>query len=99
MTRAAAVLLLALWTWAQAPAQDVRSTGLVDRAMLLRDVQTLSADDMEGRLAGTAGGEKARAYVVARLRASGVQPFGTTYEHPFTLQERTRGGTSAYTCR
>jgi Zn-dependent M28 family amino/carboxypeptidase len=88
MTRAAAVLLIASCTWAQAPAPSVRSAGLVDRATLLRDVQTLSADDMEGRLAGTAGNEKARAYVIARLRASGAQPLGTSYEHPFTLQGR-----------
>jgi Zn-dependent M28 family amino/carboxypeptidase len=67
---------------AQAPA--------IDRAVLLRDLQVLSADDMQGRLVGTPGSAKARAYIIERLIASGVVPIGTSYEAPF---EFTSGGT------
>ena len=34
---------------------------------LLEDVRILSADDMEGRDTGSAGGERARAYIASRL--------------------------------
>ena len=45
-----------------------------DYGSLLDDVRILSADDMEGRGTGTPGGERARAYLVARLEALGVAP-------------------------
>lgn len=41
-----------------------------------RDVTTLSADDMEGRGAGTPGHERAVAYVEGRLREIGLSPAG-----------------------
>jgi len=44
---------------------------------------------MEGRRTGTAGSEKARAFIVERFKASGVVPFGASYEH--TIAFRTRG--------
>ena len=51
---------------------------------LLEDVRILSADDMEGRLVGSAGGAKARAYLLGRLREIGVAPaLGGGFEHPF----------------
>lgn len=43
-----------------------------DRA--LEDVRVLSADDMEGRLVGSPGGEKARAYILGRMREIGLAP-------------------------
>jgi Zn-dependent M28 family amino/carboxypeptidase len=63
----------------------------VDAARIFRDVATLSADDMEGRLAGSPGGEKARAYVLGRLKEAGVAPVGDTFERPFTFPSRTTG--------
>jgi Zn-dependent M28 family amino/carboxypeptidase len=57
----------------------------VDRERLLTDLRVLSADDMEGRLAGTAGGARARAYVVKRFGESGIEPFGSSHEQPFTF--------------
>ena len=63
--------------------QDV-SSRLFDAGALLRDLRTLSADDMEGRQIGTPGGAKARAFLIGRFKESGVQPFGDTYEQPFT---------------
>ena len=40
---------------------------------------------MEGRQVGTAGGAKARAFVIERFKASGVVPLGESYEQPFTF--------------
>jgi Zn-dependent M28 family amino/carboxypeptidase len=58
---------------------------------LMEDVRILSADDMQGRLVGSEGGAKARAYLVGRLAELGVAPIsGGAFEHPFPT---TRGGT------
>ena len=76
--RSAILLVLAL-------GQAARPSSLIDSSQLLRDLQTLSADDMQGRQADTPGGEKARAYVIERLKASGVVPFGESYAAPFTF--------------
>lgn len=65
--------------------QAARPSSLIDSSQLLRDLQTLSADDMQGRQADTPGGEKARAYVIERLEASGVARFGASYAAPFTF--------------
>jgi hypothetical protein len=73
--------------------QSARTSGLIDSATLLSDLRILSADDMEGRLVNSPGGEKARAFVVERFKASGVQPFGTSYVEPFTFTGR-RGKTA-----
>ncbi len=43
-----------------------------DRAV--EDLRILSADDMEGRLVGSPGGAKARAYISGRLREIGLEP-------------------------
>jgi len=63
----------------------------VDAAKIFRDVETLSADDMQGRLAGSPGGEKARAYVLARLKDAGVAPLDSRFERPFTFSSRNSG--------
>jgi len=90
--------LIAAWLFtagatpsAQAPASPAVS---VDRAHLLKDLQTLSADDMEGRLVGSPGGARARAFVIERFKASGIVPFGSSYESPFTFTAG-RGATAA----
>ena len=53
-----------------------------DRAV--EDVRVLSADDMEGRLVGSPGGEKARAYILGRMREIGLDPV----EQPFTFKRK-----------
>jgi len=63
----------------------------VDRNQLLTDLRMLSADDMEGRLVGSPGGARARAYVIERFKAAGLKPFGDSYESPFTFAGRGRG--------
>jgi hypothetical protein len=78
------VVLFVLFASVVAAQADIRSA-LFDAPQLLRDLQALSADDMQGRQVGTPGGAKARAYVVERFKASGVRPFGSSFEHPFTF--------------
>src|SRR2546421_12773377 len=52
-------------------------------ATLERDVRTLAAPDMRGRLRGTDDNARARAYIVSRLRAAGLAPlFGGSFEQP-----------------
>lgn len=83
-------LLLTHATYAtpQSPASAIP----VNKTQLLKDLQILSADDMEGRLVATPGGAKARAYVIERFKASGIAPMGQTFEHPFEFTAG-RGGT------
>ena len=65
-------------------------------SQLLEDVRILSADDMEGRDTGSSGGERARAYILSRLEAIGVQapPFGRL--QPFQASGRTAEGVKAF---
>ena len=62
-----------------------RQQAVVDRSQLMRDLTVLAADDMEGRLPGTPGSAKARAYIIGRFRDAGVQTIGESYERPFTF--------------
>jgi len=77
------IVALSLGGLAQSPASPVAKSAFVDSAQLLVDLKALSVDEMEGRKIGTAGGVKARTYVIARFRDSGVTPFGGTYLQPF----------------
>ena len=43
---------------------------------------------MEGRLPGTAGGAKARAYILRRYKEAGIQPIGESFERPFSFGGR-----------
>lgn len=63
-------------------------TPAVDGAQLLKDLETLAADDMEGRLPGTPGAAKARAYILRRYKEAGIQPIGDSYERPFAFRGR-----------
>ena len=67
----------------------------MDRDALLKDLQILSADGMEGRLVGSPGGAKARAHIVDRFRGLGLEPFGATFEQPFTFTSGRNGGEGA----
>lgn len=52
---------------------------------LISDLKIISSDEMEGRLVGTEGNAKARAYIISRFEEIGVQPFRDNYAHPFTF--------------
>lgn len=69
-------------------AQSAPKSDLIDAGQLLRDLQALSADDMQGREPGTPGSAKARAFIVERFKASGIVPFDQSYERPFTFTGR-----------
>jgi Zn-dependent M28 family amino/carboxypeptidase len=58
---------------------------VIDRAQLLKDLEVLAADEMQGREVGTPGGARARAYILERFKASGIPPVAGTYEHSFSL--------------
>jgi Zn-dependent M28 family amino/carboxypeptidase len=53
---------------------------------LYEDVRILAADDMAGRLVGTPGSARARAYLIDRLQAIGVEPVLTGFAHPFEAE-------------
>lgn len=53
---------------------------------LHEDVRILAADDMEGRLVGTAGSARARAYLLERLRTIGLEPVDAGFAHPFEAE-------------
>lgn len=88
-------LVLALSVASCAPSPQQPSTSPVARQpvpqdRLLDDVRILSADDMEGRMVGSAGGAKAREFLLGRLREIVVSPaLGDAFEHAF---ETKRGG-------
>ena len=53
------------------------------------DVATLADDNMEGRLTGTAGYDRAAAYVVRQLQEIGLQPAGTDgFLQPVAFEEQ-----------
>jgi Zn-dependent M28 family amino/carboxypeptidase len=60
----------------QAPAPPLPLSALptIDGAKILEHIKVLSADDMQGRAPGTAGEEKAVAYIEAQYKQLGLQP-------------------------
>ena len=88
MTRLISIALLCATSalLAQTPSR------VIDAPQLLADLKTLSADDMQGRQVGTAGSERARAYVIERFKASGLTPIGSGFESSFTFSAGGRAG-------
>lgn len=71
-----------------APAVDAAARH-VDRAQLMRDVETLASAAFEGRRTGTPGGLRARQWLIDQFRAIRLTPAGTReYAHPFTFTAR-----------
>ena len=66
---------------------------MFDAGQLIRDIQVLSADDMEGRSADRPSMQKAREYVEKRFRESGIQPLGSTFRQEFEIGSRASGET------
>ncbi|HEU4597436.1 MAG TPA: M20/M25/M40 family metallo-hydrolase [Pyrinomonadaceae bacterium] len=68
----------------------------VDAGKLFEDVRVLSADEMEGRGAGTPGGARARSYITGRFGQTGLKPFfGASFEQPVELAARGGGKAGA----
>jgi Zn-dependent M28 family amino/carboxypeptidase len=89
----AAMLLVQAPLAAQATAAADTAARHVDRAQLMRDVDTLSAPAFEGRRTGTPGALRARQWLVDQFRSIGLVPGGTAaYLQPFTFHAREAGG-------
>lgn len=84
-----AFLVAALVLAGCASAVEAPPPPVVKPDQLMEDVRILSADDMEGRRVDTPGSARARAYLIQRLEAIGVEPArGEVYEQDFVF---TRG--------
>jgi Zn-dependent M28 family amino/carboxypeptidase len=89
----AMLVLLAACTPAPAPAPAAAPSGPAESeiqdAPLEAHIQTLSADDMEGRAPSTPGGARAAEYLAAQLKALGLEPGGDngTYLQPVPVVE------------
>jgi len=77
------ILIFALAPVSMPKTEFAPKSKTLDAERLLRDLETLAADEMEGRGVGTTGGAKARRYVVERFLGSGVKPFRNNYFQPF----------------
>ncbi len=84
---AVAALSTAAFPGAQTPASpSAASTSYVNRGRLMRDVATLTSPAFEGRAPGTAGGLKARDWIVGEFKAAGLSAAGTdAFLQPFTI--------------
>ena len=69
-------------------ARDVPSSKMFDAKRLLRDIETLSADDMGGRSDDSPGMEKARAFVEKRLQETGISPVAGSTKQNFDYTPR-----------
>ncbi|MFT3980998.1 MAG: M20/M25/M40 family metallo-hydrolase [Ferruginibacter sp.] len=56
-------------------AQQAIADSVITKELLQHHVQVLAHDSMEGRLTGTAGCEKAAAYIAAQMKATGLHSF------------------------
>ncbi|HEX2168454.1 MAG TPA: M20/M25/M40 family metallo-hydrolase, partial [Longimicrobiales bacterium] len=89
-------ILLALGLAAAACAPSGTSTGgatgsavAIDSVQLMQDISVLAHDSMEGRLVGSPGGARARAFLERSFRELGIQPIGgDTYLYPFSFTRR-----------
>jgi hypothetical protein len=67
----------------------------IDAESLMTVVRTLASPEMEGRGAGTPGGLRARAFIVERFGAIGLEPLGDGFLLPFEFPARPDGVTTA----
>lgn len=75
------------------PATQARAASLrVDSDRLMEVVTTLSDPKFEGRAAGSPGGIAARAWVLERFKAIGLQPVSGSHVFPFTFTRMTAKG-------
>jgi Zn-dependent M28 family amino/carboxypeptidase len=72
------LLLLAASTYAQSS---------IDSTRLIKDIQTLSSDKYEGRMAGTRGSRQAQFYLMGRFKEIGLSTYHNTYEYPFYFKQ------------
>lgn len=61
---------------------------VINAEKLLKDIETLSADDMQGRGIGTEGGLKAREFVAKRFAETKIKSFNNSFVQPFDYTNR-----------
>ena len=59
---------------------------LPDKALLMKDVRFLAADDLQGRKTGTEGNTKAQAYLIERFQEIGIKPLEGHYNWNFPIE-------------
>jgi hypothetical protein len=64
------------------------ASSAVDSARLMHDIGVLAHDTMEGRLVGTPGNARARAFLQRSFAEIGLRPLGDGYLHPFTFERQ-----------
>jgi Zn-dependent M28 family amino/carboxypeptidase len=62
---------------------EAQTSTIVDAKRLLKDVETLAADEMQGRAPDTPQSAKARKYIVGRFKESGLKQIGDSYFQTF----------------
>ncbi len=70
------------------PAVSTPKSTYFDAGQLLKDIEYLSSDELEGRSADLPSMQKAREYVEKRFRETGLQPIGETYKQEFEFSPR-----------
>ena len=61
---------------AQAVATEASRAARIDAARLIKDLETLAAPAMQGRLTGTEGNKRAQAYLREQFKQLKLQPLG-----------------------
>jgi len=64
----------------------LKSQVRIQEGQLLHDLQVLANDSMQGRKTGTAGGEKARRYIIKRFGKIWLKPYQGSFKHPFSIE-------------
>lgn len=95
--RCVAVIVVLVASWALAPSAAPKeyraSSPALDTATLIADVATLADPALEGRLASSPGGRRARAWIESAFRSIGLQPVATSgYVQPFSFTLRRLSG-------
>ena len=70
----------------QAAAQAPPVASRVDSSRLLKDLATLAAPDMEGRLTGTPGNKRAQAYILEQFKQLKLQPLNKSFDQKFSFR-------------
>ena len=72
------------------PPPTAQRPAAIHHDALMAHVSVLASDSMEGRLIGTPGSLRARAYLVQAFTTAGLRPFGASLENP--VEGTTRDG-------
>jgi len=92
------ILMFSSWLGPTAAPADHLDTVAAEEAIqaevLLEHLRVLTASEMEGRAAGTPGGDRAAAYIAAEFRRLGLQPLGAdgNYLQTFAITTGVRLG-------